>query len=78
MSVKQPRVQDWQPDWFPKAACLESDPKIFFPVNGHMAAKAIKVCQTCPVIEECREFGSGEEYGVWGGLTATAITASRT
>lgn len=30
------------------------------------AAKA--VCQTCPVLLECREAGVGEPYDVWGGM----------
>ena len=25
------------------------------------------VCENCPVIEECREAGQDEEYGLWGG-----------
>lgn len=27
------------------------------------------VCENCPVIEECREAGKDEEYGMWGGQT---------
>lgn len=27
------------------------------------------VCEQCPVIDECREAGREEEYGMWGGQT---------
>lgn len=67
----RPEVQDWQPEWFVKAACLGMEPKNFFPDCGPLAARAKRACMTCPVIEECREYGMDEEYGIWGGLTAT-------
>jgi hypothetical protein len=30
------------------------------------------LCQECPVVDECREWGiaQGELWGIWGGLTA--------
>lgn len=27
------------------------------------------VCEQCPVIEDCRDAGKDEEYGMWGGQT---------
>lgn len=31
---------------------------------------AIAICQTCPVIQECRQYAhANPEYGVWGGET---------
>lgn len=37
-----------------------------------------KVCLGCPVLQECREWGIlHEEYGFWGGLTATERASER-
>lgn len=37
-----------------------------------------KVCLACPVVQECREWGIlHEEYGFWGGLTATERASER-
>jgi len=35
----------------------------------NLIAKAKKICATCPVREECLEFGLTEPIGIWGGLT---------
>lgn len=47
------------PDWW------------FEPVfqGGH---DAIKICNECPLKAQCAEYAitQGEEYGIWGGLTA--------
>ena len=30
--------------------------------------EAVRICNSCEVMEECREAGMSEQYGVWGGL----------
>lgn len=66
---------EWQHD----GACRNVDPEIFFledRVRGsekrEREQKAKKVCQTCPVINECLQHALTvpETYGVWGGMTA--------
>lgn len=46
---------------------------MFFPVSetGELEAKA--VCAGCPVQAQCREWAlaTGQDTGVWGGLTDT-------
>ena len=66
---------EWQYD----GACKSMDTEMFFledRVRGHEKRKreqaALKVCNSCPVIDKCREHAlkTPEFYGVWGGLTA--------
>lgn len=65
-------------EWQYYGACRDLDTEQFFHPEGERggtrrrrdeAAKAI--CNTCPVIEQCRQYAlsSHEPYGVWGGLT---------
>lgn len=67
------------PDFFDKGRpkCSEVDPDIFFPEPdqpnaGATIREAKRVCETCPYLEECREWAiSHGEMGIWGGTTET-------
>ena len=56
-------------NWVDRAACAGKDPELFVPEadNRRWIAAALEVCRTCPVIEECRQAGEREWFGVWGG-----------
>jgi WhiB family redox-sensing transcriptional regulator len=63
-------------DWRHRAACLDVDPELFFPIGSTgpaflqiMDAKAI--CGRCDVVEQCLQWAleSGQEAGVWGGMS---------
>ncbi|QMU77096.1 WhiB family transcriptional regulator [Streptacidiphilus sp. PB12-B1b] len=63
-------------NWRDRAACLEQDPELFFPVGTAGPAlvqveKAKAVCRRCPVQRACLELAiaDGEQSGVWGGLS---------
>ena len=65
-------------EWQLEGACREADPRLFFHPEGERGPArrkrdeaAVKVCATCPVLQECRNHGLSvrEPYGVWGGLT---------
>ena len=63
-------------DWRDKAACLTVDPELFFPVGNTGPAvdqieKAKAVCARCTVTEICLQYAleSGQDSGVWGGLS---------
>ncbi len=63
-------------DWRAAAACVGTDPELFFPVaeaGPHydaQAAAAKAVCAGCPVVAEClAEALARIPYGVAGGLT---------
>jgi WhiB family redox-sensing transcriptional regulator len=75
-----PRVQDapWRDDgyWRRRAACRGKDPELFFPVGSAgpalaQIAEAKKICARCPVLRACLvpAMATGQEYGIWGGLT---------
>jgi len=54
------------------APCLSTDPEIFFSESSYRPyQQAIELCQTCPVMKLCGNFGLWhfQEYGVWGGTT---------
>lgn len=61
------------PDWMADARCALSglDPETWFP-ERQPTVKAIakRICQTCPVRQECLDFADQEGYddGIWGGL----------
>jgi len=53
----------------------ENYPESFYPEGGEIKRReetqiAKSLCQTCPIIEECRMYAleAKEEYGIWGGL----------
>ena len=62
--------------WRDRAACLDEDPELFFPIGNTGPAfrqieEAKAVCRRCEVRETCRSWAmeSGKDDGVWGGLS---------
>lgn len=56
--------------WMESAVCASADPEEWFPEKGVRAAKAKKICATCPVIDECLQFAiDNNEVGIWGGTS---------
>jgi hypothetical protein len=59
-------------DWLSKAPC-KADPEAMFPrstsLEGIQKAKAF--CRRCTAVDRCLQWAleTGEEHGVWGGLT---------
>lgn len=78
---------DWREpatDWREHAACRDQDPDLFFPIGDAGPAlqqidDAKAICHRCPVTEECLRFAlaTGQDYGIWGGLTADERRALR-
>ena len=65
-------------DWQRLGACVGMDLTVFYHPDGEKGRartkrinEAKKVCEPCPVIEQCRTFAldTKEPYGVWGGLS---------
>ena len=61
-------------DWRDRAACLDEDPELFFPIGNTGPAilqieEAKAVCRRCAVIDTCLKWAieSGQDAGVWGG-----------
>lgn len=60
------------PEWMTWAGCRDTDPEVFFPVEGGSPELAKRICHTrCPVQLECLDWAldHGEEDGVWGGMS---------
>jgi WhiB family transcriptional regulator, redox-sensing transcriptional regulator len=66
-------------DWRRSALCAQTDPELFFPEKGGTCDDAKRVCRRCPVREECLDYAlsAGENFGVWGGLSARQLKAVR-
>src|SRR5258707_9367003 len=63
-------------DWRNYAACRDVDPELFFPIGNTGPAllqidEAKQVCARCKVSEACLQWAldSGQDSGVWGGLS---------
>ena len=63
--------------WRDRAACLDEDPELFFPIGNTEPAfrqieEARAVCLRCEVIEICLNWAmeTRQEAGVWGGQSA--------
>ncbi len=63
-------------DWRSRAACLDKDPELFFPVGNTGPAllqieEAKSVCRRCPVMDTCLQWAieTGQDAGVWGGMS---------
>jgi WhiB family transcriptional regulator, redox-sensing transcriptional regulator len=72
------RAEEWihLMDWRHRAACLEEDPELFFPIGNTGPAllqieEAKAVCRRCEVVETCLRWAleTGQDAGVWGGLS---------
>lgn len=65
-----------KPDWIKQASCRGLDPNFFVPERYDVIAikEAKKICATCPVKDQCREYGLDVHRkmdldGIFGGLT---------
>lgn len=61
-------------DWA-RAACVGAPTEWFFPTprSEGQAVKTLErarsVCQRCPIVVECRDYGKANEtHGIWGGV----------
>jgi WhiB family redox-sensing transcriptional regulator len=62
--------------WRNRAACLDEDPELFFPIGNTGPAliqthEAKAVCGRCEVVQTCLEWpiAAGQDFGVWGGMS---------
>ena len=77
-----PLLDTWR--WQARAACRGMPPSVFFSPPGERGharrrreQRAQRICRACPVLQQCAAFaeGTGEPFGVWGGLTERQRTA---
>lgn len=57
--------------WHSLAACLGSDPSLWFPQAGESADEAKAICTTCPVRDDCLNdaMNNRDMHGIRGGLS---------
>lgn len=70
-------------DWMDEAACKNSDPDDWFPMEYSLAHenRMTRICiEKCPVQEQCLEYAlvGKETMGIWGGFTAQELKGIRT
>lgn len=58
--------------WTVDAACITTDPEIFFPEKGELNRHAKQICAKCPVVQQCLDYAlrQREAFGIFGGLSA--------
>lgn len=64
-------------DWRHRAACLDEDPELFFPIGESTASdrrqidEAKAVCIRCAVRDTCLKWAldTGQDFGIWGGMS---------
>lgn len=61
--------------WVTDALCAQVSPALWFPPNPELSGPAIRICNVCPVIDQCREYAieSGQRWGTWGGLSQNEL-----
>ncbi|MGH3979132.1 MAG: WhiB family transcriptional regulator [Pseudonocardiaceae bacterium] len=71
-----PVADTWE--WQLHGSCRGMDSQFFFhpdgergPARAHREARAKEICQSCPVLEQCRRHALAvqEPYGIWGGMS---------
>jgi len=58
--------------WQDEALCQQIGLEVFFPRTDNSPEhfkQAKEICQRCPVIAECLDFGLDEPFGVFGGTS---------
>jgi len=66
----------WGTDWRKKAACLDMDTDLFFPLGSSGPAllqieQAKAICRQCKVTAQCLAWAltTNQQAGIWGGLS---------
>lgn len=77
------QTRDWEElhraiDAAPEIVPCTNDPDSWFPEAGGETSAVKKLCKSCPVVEQCAEYGIKWEYhGIWGGLTGNERIEAR-
>ncbi|WP_152203610.1 WhiB family transcriptional regulator [Georgenia thermotolerans] len=67
-----PVAPDGDRTWMEDGLCATSStPDAWYPERNYPSHKAQRLCDGCPVIDQCGEWALTvqEEWGIWGGLT---------
>jgi WhiB family redox-sensing transcriptional regulator len=51
------------------AACRGTDTEAFYPINGLPMQTVIRICQGCPIRNDCASYAiEHEQYGYWANM----------
>lgn len=51
------------------AGCRNTDTEAFYPSNGLPVKAVVRICQACPILDQCAEYAiEHEPYGYWAGM----------
>ncbi len=66
-----PYSEEAAAEWMANGNCRNYPPAAFFPSDGVGVDRARKICASCAVLSECREYALANriEHGVWGGCS---------
>ncbi len=66
-------------DWMLDALCAQVGTEMFFPDKGGSSKDAKRICDACPVRQQCLEYAlaNAENYGIWGGMSERERRALR-
>lgn len=74
----EPRKQE---HWRTDGVCATVDPALHFPegtkkTRTTLTAIAVKICHSCPVLEQCRTYAitTKQKHGIWGGLSEDQLS----
>jgi WhiB family transcriptional regulator, redox-sensing transcriptional regulator len=58
-------------EWMATGNCRLHPPTAFFPHDGAGVDRARKICNGCPVLDQCLEYAlvNRIDHGVWGGTS---------
>jgi len=66
----KPYVENLTSQWMSKGICNDDNRSLFYSLYISDQRAAVKICQECPIINECLEYAiKNNEIGVWGGTT---------
>lgn len=67
-------ISPHRPAWMRQAACYGLNDDTFYPPHGMRGraretwiSDAVKICNRCPVLEECQAQAGTESWGIWAG-----------
>jgi WhiB family redox-sensing transcriptional regulator len=71
MRVQTQRTLTVGDSWTSLASCRGTESSAFFARSLPEAREAIRVCERCPVRQQCLDYAvdNDMDLGVWGGLT---------
>ena len=58
-------------EWMAEGNCASRPPSLFFPSDGVGVDAARRICNECPVKDQCLEYALENriDHGVWGGTS---------